>query len=142
MIVRALRLPAAERRLAAEATLLLGLAALAIAVFPFRRVAALATSASEGGPEGDRQQAIRDVRRAVLMCSRRVPWRAKCLEQAFAAQWMLRRRSIGAVIHYGIASRPNGLAAHAWVCAGGAEIVGCESAGEFTEIARFPGTSG
>ena len=128
-----------ERRLVAEATMALALAALAIAVLPFRLVASLARPcAQDQARVHDQEHTIRAVRWAVLACSRRVPWRAKCLEQAFAAQWMLRRRSVHAVIHYGIANGTDGLAAHAWVRATPFDVVGCENADEFTELARFP----
>jgi hypothetical protein len=133
------RLSWAERRLLAEATIALALAALAVALLPFRFVASLARPCAQDQARlHDREQAIRDVRWAVLACARHVPWRAKCLEQAFAAQWMLRRRSVRAVIHYGIANRADGLAAHAWVRATPFDVVGCENADEFTELARFP----
>ena len=133
------RLSAAERRLIAEATVALALAALAIALLPFRLVASLARPCAQDQARlHEREQAIRAVRWAVLACSRRVPWRAKCLEQAFAAQWLLRRRSVHAVIHYGIANRAVGLAAHAWVRATPYDVVGCENADEFTELAQFP----
>ena len=133
------RLSSAERRLLAEATIALALSAMVIAVLPFRLVASLARPCVQDQARlHEREQAIRAVRWAILACARRVPWRAKCLEQAFAAQWMLGRRSVHAVIHYGIANGADGLAAHAWVRATPFDVVGCENADEFTELARFP----
>jgi hypothetical protein len=140
LAARLRRLSSPERRLLAEATLTLALAALVIAVCPFGRAASLARPPAQARTrEDEHRQAINAVRWAILASARRMPWRAKCLERAFAAQWMLRRRSVPAVIHYGIANNNAGLAAHAWVRAGPFDVVGCENAGEFTEIARFPG---
>jgi len=129
----------AQRRLIAEAVAALAVAALMIALFPFRRVAAHARRL-EGEPAGRAEQlrAIGEVRWAVLAVARRVPWRAKCLEQGFAAQWMLRRRAVPAVLHYGVARKDGGLIAHAWVRAGSVDVVGCENHADFAEIARFP----
>ena len=126
-----------EIALLAEATAMLGLASLAIACVPFRRVATLAR-APQTPPAGAEPHTIRPVRWAVAAMARRVPWRAKCLEQAFAAQWMLRRRAVAAVIHYGVARSGDELKAHAWVRAGGTDVIGCENSGDFAEVARFP----
>ena len=110
-----------------------------VALAPFRRVAALARL-PEGAPPSpaEQQQRIRAVRWAVAAAARRVPWRAKCIEQGFAAQWMLRRRSVPAVLHYGVARRDDGLIAHVWVRSGSTDVIGCENLAEFTEVARFP----
>ncbi len=132
-------LSSAERRLIAEAVAVLAVAALMIALLPFRRVAGLARRPRGAAAErAEQPRLIGEVRWAVAACARRVPWRAKCLEQGFAAQWMLRRRSVPAVLHYGVARRDEGLVAHAWVRAGAADVIGCENEGEFTEVARFP----
>jgi len=71
-----------------------------------------------------------------------VPWRAKCIEQGFAAQWMLRRRAVPAVLHYGVAKRDGALAAHVWVRSGANDVIGCENSNEFSEVAQFPPRSG
>lgn len=133
------RTTAAERRLLVEAVIALGVASLLIALLPFRKVAALARLPEAPVP-GPREQLaqIEAVRWAVAASARRVPWRAKCIEQGFAAQWMLRRRSVPAVLHYGVAKREDGLAAHVWVRAGANDVVGCENSDEFAEVARFP----
>jgi hypothetical protein len=129
----------AERRLLAEAVAALGVASLLIALAPFRRVAALARLPEPPAPEADEQlRQIRAVRWAVAASARRVPWRAKCIEQGFAAQWMLRRRAVPAVLHYGVARCDGSLAAHVWVRSGANEVIGCENSAEFAEIAQFP----
>jgi hypothetical protein len=138
-LARVRALSGAERRLIVEAVAALALAAFTIATLPFRRVVRLSAPPIDAAVDhGDQSRSIDKVRWAVSACARRVPWRAKCLEQAVAAQWMLRRRSVPAAIHYGVARHNGGLAAHAWVRAGSLDVLGCETAGDFRELARFP----
>lgn len=132
-------LPAARRALLVEATAALAVAAIAVAALPFQRVTARIRHPDGPIPSGaDRLAHIDDVRWAVAACARRAPWRAKCLEQGLAAILLLRRRGVPAALHYGLARDGSGLAAHAWVRADGTDVIGCENAGDFTEIARFP----
>lgn len=142
-IARIGRSTPAERRLLAEAVAALGVASFLIALAPFRKVAALARL-PETSPlaPGEQLERIEAVRWAVAASARRVPWRAKCIEQGFAAQWMLRRRSVPAVLHYGVAKRDGGLAAHVWVRSGANDVIGCENSGDFSEVAQFPPGSG
>lgn len=130
---------AAERRLLVEAVASLAVASFLIALVPFRKVATLARL-PEGDAPGPSEQLreIAAVRWAVAASARRVPWRAKCIEQGFAAQWMLRRRAVPAVLHYGVAKRDGELAAHVWVRSGPNDVIGCENSGEFAEVAQFP----
>jgi len=136
------RTTSAERRLLAEAIAALAVAFLLIALVPFRRVASLARAPEAVPPEpGTRLDQIRAVSWAVTASARRVPWRAKCIEQGFAAHWMLRRRAIPAVLHYGVAKRDGDLVAHVWVRSGSIDVVGCQNSAEFAEVARFPPAS-
>lgn len=138
-VTRIGRSTAAERRLLVEAVAALALASFLIALVPFRKVAALARLPEAGGLEPSEQlRHIEAVRWAVAASARRVPWRAKCIEQGFAAHWMLRRRGVPAVLHYGVARRDGGLAAHVWVRSGANDVIGCENSGDFSEVAHFP----
>jgi hypothetical protein len=129
----------AERRLLAEAVAVLAVASFSIALFPFRRVAALARLPEAPSPgQAEQQQRIRTIGWAVTAAARRVPWRAKCIEQGFAVQWMLRRRAVPSIIHYGVARRDGELVAHVWVRSGSIDVIGCENAADFSEIAQFP----
>ena len=128
-----------ELGLLTEAVLALGVASFVVALLPFRKVAALARLPGGTPPaQAAQAQAIRSVRWAVSASARRVPWRAKCIEQGFAAQWMLRRRRVPAVLHYGIARRDGDLAAHVWVRSGANDVIGCENLADFAEVAQFP----
>jgi hypothetical protein len=53
--------------------------------------------------------------------------------------WLLQRRGLQTVLHYGVAQNPErGLAAHVWVTHGGEAIIGGEEAPNFTCLATFP----
>lgn len=128
-----------ERWLLAEAVGALAVASFLIAVVPFRKVASLVRLPETTPPDQRTQlERIGAVRWAVAASARRVPWRAKCIEQGFAAQWMLRRRGVPSVLHYGVAKRDEGLAAHVWVRSGASDVIGCENSAEFAEVAQFP----
>jgi hypothetical protein len=139
LLTRLGQLTPAERGLLAESVVMLAAAAFMIALLPFRRIASLARSpVSNPLGQAEQERLIASVRWAVAAAAKRVPWRAKCLEQGFAAQWMLRRRFVPAVVHYGIAKSDEGLLAHAWVRAGSFDVIGCENLGDFAEVAQFP----
>lgn len=142
MLRRFGKLSSSERRLVIEATAALGAASFAIAVFPFRRIAAAAARPVSGTEmdEAERERQVAHVRWAVGACARRVPWRAKCCEQGLAAQWMLGRRRIPSRLHYGLAKgEDQQLIAHVWLTSGELEVVGCENKGDFSELVSFPG---
>jgi hypothetical protein len=121
----------------AEALAALTLASLAIALLPFRRVAA---AASARGPKAARTdpEAVRRARSAVTGWSRRVPWRTVCFQKGLAVHWMLRRRGVPSVLLYGARRDGDGLAAHVWVDVEGETVIGGDEAPNFACLARFP----
>ena len=134
-------MPWDDRLLVVEAMFMLILASAAITLLPFRsvgRLASVRTREAELQPE-DRARVIKRVRWAVIACARRLPWRAMCFEQGFAAQRMLRRRGIASVLYFGASpDDQKGLAAHVWVRDGDIDVVGCDLAPQFALLARFP----
>ena len=123
--------------LLAEALAALALASLAIALLPFRRVAATA-SAWGRKPVHTDAETVRRVRGAVQGWARRVPWKAVCFQRGLALHWMLRRRGIRSVLLYGVRHQDEGLAAHVWVDVDGETVIGGEEAPGFACLARFP----
>ena len=126
----------AQRRLLVEAALFLALARLAILVIPFRRIVPWL----ERSPDSPQRDAatIANVRQAVEIASRNVPWNAVCLPQAMACKAMLARRGQGSALHIGAAMGDvGGLTAHAWLVAGGEIVVGEDESGNVTPLARF-----
>jgi Transglutaminase-like superfamily len=123
--------------LLAEALVALTLASLAIALLPFRTVAAAASVRGGRSPRADAEM-VRRVRGAVQGWARRVPWRAVCFQRGLALHWMLRRRAIPSVLLYGVRQQGDELAAHVWVDVDGETVIGGEEAPSFACLARFP----
>jgi hypothetical protein len=121
----------------AEALAALGLASLAIALLPFRKVAA-AASVDRGGAGRRDPETVRRVRGAIQGWARRVPWKAVCFQRGLALHWMLRRRGIPSILLYGARRDGDGLAAHVWVDVEGETVIGGEEAPNFACLARFP----
>jgi hypothetical protein len=76
---------------------------------------------------------------AIGRAARHVPFRAVCLQQAFAAFLMLRRRGLAATVHLGLMRQDGsaGLQSHAWSLSGTTPITGVVAARGFTPIAAF-----
>lgn len=78
--------------------------------------------------EGDLRRAAA-VSRQVVRAVRRLPWEPKCLAQAMALQWLLRREEIGSqlVLAMDRRDRTADHGYHAWVECGGIMLIGaCE----------------
>lgn len=135
------RLSWQDRLLLLEAIFCLAIAGVAIAVLSFPYVGVLAALPLCRSKPSHQARLIKvsRVRWALLVCSRRVPWRAKCFEQGLAAQFLLRRRGIPSVLYYGAApDNQRGLSAHVWVCDGDINVVGGEVASRYALLATFP----
>jgi hypothetical protein len=135
-----------RRALVAEAVLCLLAARLALLCLPFpslaRRLGRFVPPAEarrlEAPPTAQDAQTATDIGWAVTRAARYVPFRAVCLPQAMAAQWMLRRRKVASVMHFGAArGTEKPLDAHAWLDAAGVEVTGYPVAKQFAEIACF-----
>ncbi|WP_363321767.1 lasso peptide biosynthesis B2 protein [Sphingomonas sp.] len=126
-------------RLVIEAALFLTVAATAIAVLRFPRLARLASGRAGLMTFCADERFIGEIRRALDAATRRLPFRTKCFERGLAAQWMLRRRGIDSTLFYGAALETDGaLSAHVWVRAGDIAVVGCENASDYALLACFP----
>lgn len=133
--------PGHERLLLLEAILWLAVARFAIAMLPFRYVGRIAGfPVFRQAPQQEaRAAAVERIRWAIVACARRVPWRAICFEQGLTAQLMLRRRGMPSVLFYGAAPDDwSGIAAHVWVRDGDVDVIGCEIASRFVQLATFP----
>jgi transglutaminase superfamily protein len=124
-----------QRLLVLEAVLLLGVSRLVLLALPFGRIAPWLQRAPDSG-SGDTATVLA-VRQAVTVAARNVPWNAVCLPQAMAAKAMLARRGQGSALHLGTAMVEDGLAAHAWLVAGGEIVVGEAGLPDMTPLARF-----
>lgn len=134
-----------QRALLLEAIIWLALARVALALFPFRVVAAhlgdvcqpavAASKLASSGGDPKHADVARAVGWAVRLMAGKAPFRAVCLQQGVAAKMMLRRRGIQSALHFGVARNPAGLDAHAWLDTAGAKVTGYPVGKEFTELA-------
>ena len=134
-------MPIRDRRIVVETILALALARIAIVILPFRRIGWLLSRPlwRPEPPQPRRAETIGRIRWAIRACARRVPWRAMCFEQGLAAQFLLRRRGIPVVLHFGAAlDDRDGLAAHVWVRDGEVDVIGGEVSARFALLTSFP----
>lgn len=119
-----------------EAGAALVAASLATRLLPFRRYIGL------GARPLKRRRGLSGVEEARILAAiaNRVPFRAVCLQRGLALQWMLRRRGVDAVLHYGVQMKPEGeeIAAHVWVSVDGEVLLGAPQHLLYTEVAHYP----
>lgn len=133
---RWMRLDWRRRLLLVEAVVAVAVASAAVRFMPFNRAVRLGARRMGAANSGD---VSTEVRWAVEAVARRSKWRAVCFQQGLAVQWMLRRRGIDAMLHYGIARDPEGeLESHVWVVAGDMVIIGGAEASRFKCVAKYP----
>jgi hypothetical protein len=135
------RLPRSRKRLLREALIALALARSAMACLPFRRIAAwLGTPGTETPPTAtDGQILLADrIGWAVATLARRVPWDARCLAQALAATWMLRRRGLEGTVSFGAdRGESRQFLAHAWLRFGPRLVTGGPGRERFKTLTTF-----
>jgi hypothetical protein len=133
----------AEHVLLMEAFVLLGIARLAILALPFKRLAVtLGKHMVESGTQIDTPALLsaRMIGQAVRSAANNTPWESRCLAQAVAGQWMLKRRHIAGTLYLGVAkdeTKPEKLGAHAWLRCGNIILTGQEGHKKFTVVAAF-----
>ncbi|HEV2674715.1 MAG TPA: lasso peptide biosynthesis B2 protein [Aliidongia sp.] len=123
-----------------EAFFCLAAARLGTLVLPFRWVAAFSATPTRRAPLPPEQRVapIRRIAGVVTVAARHTFFRAACLQQALAVQYMLRRRGVETVLNFGVSHDVGGaLAAHAWVTDGDAIVIG-GPVGRFPRLAQFP----
>jgi len=133
----------AERLWLLEAFLMLGVARLVVLTLPFKWVSVtLGKHMNESGMQistSDLRQA-RMIGQAIRSAANYTPWESVCLPQAMAAQWMLKRRHIAGTLYLGVAkdeTKPEKLAAHAWLRSGDVLLTGGAGHRQFTVVATF-----
>jgi hypothetical protein len=134
-------MPSSQRRLLAEALTALLIARGAMAFLPFRRIAAWLGTAGAESPATATVEEIgmaKEVGWAVTAVARRVPWDGRCLAQALAATWMLRRRGLEGTVSFGACpGEPTGFRAHAWLRLGSCIVTGGPSVEGFKVFTTF-----
>lgn len=126
-----------------EAYVALGVARLLLLWMPFRRIARLfGLQLTEDELRGDLPPPApaQRVARAIRAAARRTPWESKCLAQALACAWMLRRRGIQGTMYLGLHRAPGddrSMLAHAWLRTGNTILTGAAGHQQYTVVARF-----
>jgi len=136
---RFLALPPRVRRCTVEAMLYLLATRLAVGALPLPQALRLLRIAQGACPVNRVAQAEADeVARAIGRAVRHVPFRVACLQQAFTALLMLRRRRLSATVQLGVARDAQGmLQAHAWSRCGALPVTGADAAAGFAAVAVF-----
>jgi hypothetical protein len=137
-LARFFSLPVQERLATCEAAFLLLIVRIALALLPLAaalRLFGIKQGAAAAGRIDQREAEV--IARAIARSSRHVPFRAVCLQQAFAALLMLRRRGLAATVHFGVLREGEELKAHAWSRCGEIAVTGAAAAGGFTPVAVF-----
>ncbi len=136
-------LPGSDRTLLFQAVGWLGVMRLAIALLPFRRIAArLNLKQGEGPTTLDvtlSQQAER-IGWALRAAAAHVWWKSTCFDQALAGAIMLQHRGIAGTVYLGVAKNIGtsaDVAAHAWLRSGEAILTGAAGHERFSVIAAF-----
>lgn len=143
LLIRFFALPLREQATAVEAVFCLALAR-GLLFVPFRRLAPLLGRPQTGDDGASivldaRQRASAlAIRRALLRVCERLPWYSSCLVRALAGRMMLRRRGMPSALHLGARSETEvELAAHAWLRCGEVDVIGVETADNYTPIVAF-----
>jgi hypothetical protein len=102
-----------ERKVLAQALMLLPLTALALPVVPVRK---LSIGVNRSRTRRDHDYATADrVAHMVAAAAAYGPYRATCLPQSIVLQWLLRRNGIPSELRYGARRVDGNVTAHCWV---------------------------
>ncbi len=124
-LARFAALPTAEQGRTVEAAFYLLAVRLAFGLLPLQRALQLFGIAQSDTGRGCRSAPQAElIGRAIERAARHVPFRAVCLQQAFAALLMLRRRGLPATVQLGLIREGNELKAHAWSLSGDVPVTG------------------
>jgi hypothetical protein len=124
-----------ERRLAIEALIFLLWARIIFALLPVPKAFQICRLRSRAGST---RASAEDIRLAVSRAACHAPFKAVCLQRAFAAFLMLRRRGLPATVHFGVKRQGDAsLSAHAWSMSAETPVTGTSLAEEFVPIAIF-----
>jgi len=127
----------AQRRLLAQAWLLLPLVALSLRLLGFRRTRAALLPPAAAVPCGEDLNAAQVVTRIAHSAARRSPVHASCLARSLVVCRLLSRQGLVAELRIGVAKPDARLEAHAWVEHGG--VVLSDGQDEDSRFAAFDG---
>lgn len=130
-----------QKLLLGEALASLAIARIAMVCIPFRWIAAwLGTPGAQSSTTlTDEESCVaRQIGWAVSTLGPRVPWDGRCLAQALAATFMLRRRAMNGTVSFGVSHDESGkLIAHAWLRCGSVLVTGGPGHDRFKTLTTF-----
>ena len=122
------RLPRTRLLLLWEALIALALSRFVMLLLPFRLTSAwLGTPGTESPRNATAEQieVATEIGWAIGCLTRRIPWDSRCLAQALAATWMLRRRKLESTVSFGANHEESrDFIAHAWLRFGPCLVTG------------------
>jgi hypothetical protein len=137
-LARFVALPAGEKFRTVEAAFYLLAVRLAFGLLPLPRALQIfGITQSRTGRGRISATEAELIGRAIGRAARHVPFRAVCLQQAFAALLMLRRRGLVATVQLGLMREGDELKAHAWSHCGEVPVTGVDRADGFEPVAAF-----
>lgn len=83
---------------------------------------------------------FKQIQRSIKLVVKYLPWKARCLDQALAVQWMLRRRNLDHTLYFGMVKNSvssEQWLAHAWVRCGNCWVIGYEPHIPYTVVATY-----
>ncbi len=113
-----------------------------VSLMPFHRLAPFlghheADDKNECFPD-NLKQTVSSISIAINRSAFYMPWSVKCLVQALAARFMLKRRKIESTLYLGVAkSAENRIKAHAWLSCGTHVVCGDQGKEKFKIISTF-----
>jgi hypothetical protein len=135
-----------EYLLFVESWIFLAVARFIIIFFPFSFVAQLLGKIDKNTYDIDMENLYGKfsptaIGTAIIRASRRSPWRAKCLENALAAKFMLNLRKKKYIVFLGVSTihHKKNVSAHVWVISNGQIITGGNATNAFKIIGKFYG---
>lgn len=84
------------------------------------------------------EEIVCQVMKAIESVAARIPLRTLCFERGLAAQLMLRRRGMEAILHFGATVQKGNLSAHVWVSVGDRTVIGGNVIPMFAELKKSP----
>lgn len=136
------RLDRVEMLLLLEAGLLVTLAMLMLRIRPFasiaRQLGMPGADSFDGRLTEAESRTVGRIATAIRRTGKYHPLRPKCLQEALAGRWMLRRRGFACTLYIGVFRDDRlALSAHAWLRAGHILVTGGPVSPSFAQIQKF-----
>ena len=135
------QLPIKLKFLYLEAFFYLGISRVIVLFFKFSKTSKIfgkTNSETQMSNDNIDVKKVNDIKKAIKAVGKNTFWDSKCLVQAYAAKFMLRKRNQPVTVYFGVAKNDsNDLIAHAWVRCGLIYVSGGENRMKFTITSMY-----